>query len=200
MSKSQRSPSFASSTWVDLVAGHSFLLSRAHSKSESHSTHTPVKMGQSNMPLASGHPLPSAPAVSNFISFTSSFTKGLSVYKTLANATLTTSAGTKPQSSDLGLAMKDESSVWGWCSEARVWVMLSSVCRRTGGRERVQRRPRDEDGEDRGLSSGQGWADVVPVWYTLICTLYLSPDCVCEGRWAGTCQMLYGMHRLFINH
>lgn len=51
-----------------------------------------------------------APAVSNFISSTSSFTKGVSVYKTPANATLTMSAGTKPQSSDLGLAMKDESS------------------------------------------------------------------------------------------
>lgn len=46
-----------------LVAGHSWLLLfSAHSKFESHSTHTPVKMGQSNMPLASGHPLPSATA------------------------------------------------------------------------------------------------------------------------------------------
>lgn len=49
---------------------------------ESHSSHTPVKTGQSNMPLALVQPLPSAPAVSNFISFTSSFTKGVCVYKT----------------------------------------------------------------------------------------------------------------------
>lgn len=69
----------------------------------------------------------------------------MSVYKTLANATLTTSAGTKPQPSDLGPAVKDESSDWGWCTEARVWVILSSAYRRTGVGERV------ESGEDKGV-------------------------------------------------
>lgn len=148
------------------------------------------------MPSASGQPLPSAPVVSNFISFTSSFTKGVSVYKTKANATLTPSAGTKPQSSDLGLAMKDESSDRDWCSEARVWVMLSSAFRTDRWRKKT-RTGEDRTGE---LSLGQGWTNLVPVWYTLICALHLSPDCECEGRWAGTCQTLYGMRRLFINH
>lgn len=38
------------------------LLVSARCSYESHSTHTPVKTGQSNMPLASGQPLPSAAA------------------------------------------------------------------------------------------------------------------------------------------
>lgn len=139
-----------------------------------------------------------APAVSNFISFTS-FTKGVSVYKTRANATLTTSAGTKPQSSDLGVAMKDESSRWDWRSEARVWMMLSSAFSRTGGGIGSWR-PRVRTWWDGGWSLSEGWANLIPVWYTLICALHLSPDCEREGRWAGTCQTLYGMRRLFINH
>ena len=71
----------------------------------------------------------------------------MSVYKTPANATLTVSAGTKPQSSDLGWAVKDESSDWSWCSGARVWMMLSAACRRTGGGGKSVG---DEDSEDGG--------------------------------------------------
>lgn len=57
----------------------------------------PFKTVQSNMPSApSFSSSRRVPAVSNFISFTSSSTKGVSVYKTPANVTLTMSAGTKP--------------------------------------------------------------------------------------------------------
>lgn len=57
----------------------------------------PFKTVQSNMPSApSFSSSRRVPAVSNFISFTSSSTKGVSVYKTPTNVTLTMSAGTKP--------------------------------------------------------------------------------------------------------
>lgn len=117
------------------------------------------------MPSARGSALSfsnshTAPVVSNFISFTSSFTKGVSVYKTPANATLTPSAGTKPQSSDEGRGMKDESSDLDWCSEARVWKILSSAFRWTGG---GKRQPGDKDREDGGFNLGQGWTNFIPV-------------------------------------
>lgn len=56
----------------------------------------PFKTVQSNMLSApSFSSSRRVPAVSNFISFASSSTKGVSVYKTPANVTLTMSAGTK---------------------------------------------------------------------------------------------------------
>jgi len=99
---------------------------------------SPFKTRQSNTPSAPCFSnIGRAAAVGNFISLTSSFTKGVSVYKTPANVTLTMSAGTKPQSSDLDPATKDESSDWDWCSEARVWVMLSPAREQTDvGRRR----------------------------------------------------------------
>lgn len=82
--------------------------------------------GPPPLPLGSSR---AAPTVSNFISFTPSFTKGARVYKT--SGKLAASAGTKTQSSDLGLATKDESGAWERRCGARVWVMLSSAHRPT---------------------------------------------------------------------
>lgn len=169
----------------------------------SHSTRTPFKTGQSNMPLASGQPLPSATAAQLQQLVTSSHSHHFSQKVCLFTKPRQTRhlPRRRVQSpSRVIRAWQWKIKDWDWCSEARVWMMLSSAFRQTGGGERVQRRPTDEHREDGGLSLGQGWANLIPVWYTLICALYLSPDCECEGWWAGTCQTLYRMRRLFINH
>lgn len=112
------------------------------------------------------------------------------------NATLT-SAGTKPQSTDLDLALKDESPDWDWCSGTHVWVMLSPSLNQTGAGRSWGKTTRRAGQRRRWLSLGQDWANFNSC---LIHFDMYTPDCECEGRWAETCQTLYGMHRLFINH
>ncbi len=115
-------------------------------------------MEQSNMPLASGQPLPSAPAVSNFISFTSSFTKGVSVYKTRQTRHLPRRRVQSPSRVICARQWKIKAQteagalkhVSGWCSHRPADGQVEE--------KRVQRQPRDEDREDGGLSPGQVWA------------------------------------------
>lgn len=155
----------------------------AHCNFESLWTHFPVKTGPSSIwtpPSDAASPLRQA--------VTSSHSRHLSqkvcvFTKPPANATLTASAGTKPQSSDLGPATKDESRALERRCRARVWVMLSSARRQTGGGE-----------------GGRPWPRPRRTHCTRLTDFDIPSDCVCDGWWAGTCQMLYGMRRLFINH
>jgi len=169
----------------------------------SHSTRTPFKTGQSNMPLASGQPLPSATAAQLQQLVTSSHSHHLSQKVCLFTKPRQTWHLPRRQvqsPSRVIRAWQWKMKDWDWCSEARVWMMLSSAFSRTGGGGKSATRDKRRGRGGGGLSSGRGRTNVIPVWYTLICVIHLRPSCECEGRWAGTCQTLYGMQRLFINH
>lgn len=151
---------------------------------ESHSTHPPVKMGQSNMPLASGQPLPSATATQLQQLVTSSHSHHLSQKVCLF---------TKPwQTRHLPRRRVQSRSgvIWAWQwkmkaqTEAGALKHVSGWCSHRPADGQVEEKECKDSketraGRTRGLSPGQRWANVVPVWYTLICTLHLSPDYVC---------------------
>lgn len=180
------------------------LLVSARCSYESHSTHTPVKTGQSNMPLASGQPLPSAAAAQLQQLVTSSRSHRLSQKVCLF---------TKPwQTRHLPRRRVQSLSRVIWAGQ---WKMKAQTG--AGALKHVSgwcsHRPADgqvEEGRVRETRTGRIGGGVKPwprlgptsflfdtLWYV---ALHLSPDCECEGRWAGTCQTLYGMRRLFINH
>lgn len=152
------------------------------------------------MPSASGQPLPSATATELQQLVTSSHPHHLSQKVCLF---------TKPrQTRHLPCRRVQSPSrvilAWQWKMKAQTETgalkHVSGWCSHRSSDGQVEEKDCKGQGGWGGLSLGQGWTNFIPVWYTLICALHLSPDCECEGRWAGTCQTLYGMRRLFINH
>lgn len=167
--------------------------------------HIALSKGQSNMPSASGQPLPSATAAELQQLVTPSHSHHLSQKVCLF---------TKPRRTRHLPSRRVQSLsrvIWArqWKmkaqTEARAVKHVSGWCSHRPSIRQVEektakKRAKRQGQGGRGLSLGQGWANFILVWYTLICTLHLSPDCECKGRWAGTCRTLYGMRRLFINH
>ena len=122
---------------------------------ESHSTRVLSRWGN----LICPGPLPSAAVAGLQQLVTSSHSRLLSqkvclFTKPQQNATLTTSAGTKPQSTDLDLAMKDESPDWDWCSE--------NTCVGDALTGPDSNRWREKPGERRPGEQGQGETGVKP--------------------------------------